>query len=233
MHLNCRDFIPDMHQSIVFALTGGRLDPRQDGAENFDANQCTVRPARCIFGKRYWNSDGENVMAKNLTVETEKRSEADDPVFRPLGLLRDDIDVAFDRMFRNWPFQGRALDAGSFAGSGGGDAAVQPRVDVSEDDDKYEIAAEVPGVDEKDISLTIKDDLLTLKGEKKTERKEEKKNFYMKERSYGSFVRSFRLPDSVKADKVRAKFANGVVTIEMPKKPKSKAKEKRIPIKSK
>lgn len=172
-------------------------------------------------------------MAKNVTVETEKRSEAGDPVFRPLGLLRDDIDVAFDRMFRNWPFQGRALDAGSFAGSGGGDAAVQPRVDVSEDDDKYEIAAEVPGVDEKDISLTIKDDLLTLKGEKKTERKEEKKNFYMKERSYGSFVRSFQLPDSVKADKVRAKFANGVVTIEMPKKPKSKAKEKRIPIKSK
>ena len=110
---------------------------------------------------------------------------------------------------------------------------MQLRVDVSEDDDKFEIAAEVPGVDEKDISLTIKDDRLTLKGEKKTERKEEKKNFYMKERSYGSFVRSFQLPDSVKADKVRAKFANGVVTIEMPKKPKSKTKEKRVPIQSK
>lgn len=172
-------------------------------------------------------------MAKDLSVETEKRREVGDPVFRPLGLLRDDIDVAFDRMFSNWPFQSRALDVGPFAGTSVDNAAVQPRVDVSEEDDKFEIAAEVPGVDEKDISLTIKDDLLTLKGEKKSERKEEKKNFYMKERSYGSFVRSFRLPDSVKADKVRAKFANGVVTIVLPKDRKSAAKEKRVPIQSK
>lgn len=172
-------------------------------------------------------------MAKDLSVETEKRGEVGDPVFRPLGLLRDDIDVAFDRMFSNWPFQSRALDVGPFAGTSTDNAAVQPRVDVSEEDDKFEIAAEVPGVDEKDISLTIKDDLLTLKGEKKSERKEEKKNFYMKERSYGSFVRSFRLPDSVKADKVRAKFANGVVTIVLPKDRKSAAKEKRVPIQSK
>lgn len=172
-------------------------------------------------------------MAKELNVETEKRRDVGDPVFRPLGLLRDDIDVAFDRMFSNWPFRSSALDVGPFAGSGGGEAAVQLRVDVTEEDDKFEIAAEVPGVDEKDISLTIKDDLLTLKGEKKSEREEEKKNFYMKERSYGSFVRSFRLPDSVKADKVRAKFANGVVTIELPKDQKSKAKEKRVPIQSK
>ena len=145
--------------------------------------------------------------------------------------MRDDIDVAFDRMFQSWPFRSGALDAGPFAASDGG--AVQPRVDMSEEDDKFEIVAEVPGVEEKDISLTIKDDLLTLKGEKKTERKEEKKNFYMKERSYGSFVRSFRLPDTVKADKVRAKFANGVVTIELPKDPKAATKEKRIPIQSK
>ena len=169
-------------------------------------------------------------MAKELSVETEKGREVSDPVFRPLGLLRDDIDVAFDRMFKSWPFQSRALDTEPFAASRG---AVQPKVDVSEEDDKFEIVAEVPGVDEKDISLTIKDDLLTLKGEKKSEREEEKKNFYMKERSYGSFVRSFRLPDSVKADKVRANFANGVVTIELPKDPKTATKEKRIPIKSK
>jgi len=187
------------------------------------------------FVEQSWHTDGVNDMAKNLKVETEKGRAVADPVFRPLGLLRDDIDVAFDRMFKSWPFQSRVLDAGSFADSFGGDGALQPRVDVSEEDDKFEIAAEVPGVDEKDISLTIKDDLLTLKGEKKSERKEEKKNFFMKERSYGSFVRSFRLPDSVKADKVRAKFANGVVTIELPKnaKSKSKAKEKQIPIQSK
>jgi HSP20 family protein len=185
------------------------------------------------FMKRCWHHGGVNDMAKNLSVKTEKKRDVADPAFRPLGLLRDDIDVAFDRMFKSWPFQSRALDVGPFAESFGGDAALQPRVDVSEEDDKFEIVAEVPGVDEKDISLTVKDNLLTLKGEKKSERKEKKKNFYMKERSYGSFVRSFRLPDSVKANKIRAKFANGVVTIEVPKDPKSKAKETRVPIQSK
>ena len=156
-------------------------------------------------------------MAKDLSVETEKRREAGDPVFRPLGLLRDDIDVAFDRMFSNWPFQSRALDVGPFAGTGIDNTAVQPRVDVSEADDKFEIAAEVPGVDEKDISLTIKDDLLTLKGEKRVENEEKREGYHRVERSSGSFHRAFRLPFDVDSDNVKAAFKNGVLTVAIAK----------------
>lgn len=109
---------------------------------------------------------------------------------------------------------------------------MAPRVDVTEDENAYEITAEMPGVEEKDVEVTVKENRLTLRGEKKSEKEEKKKDYHMTERSYGSFERSFRLPADVMADKIKADFAKGVLTLTLPKTPEAKSKERKIAIKA-
>ena len=108
---------------------------------------------------------------------------------------------------------------------------MAPKVEVSEDAKAYEITAELPGVEEKDVNLALRDDVLTLSGEKKSEREEKKKGYHVAERSYGSFRRSFRLPDDVNPDKISAKFDKGVMTITLPRIARVKPKGQSIPIK--
>jgi HSP20 family protein len=153
----------------------------------------------------------------------------------PLGALRGDIDRAFDRMFKDWPRFGSLMTPDLFNGEGffGKAAAIEPRVDVSEDDNAYEITAEMPGVEEKDVEVTVKENRLTVRGEKKTEREEKKKDYHMTERSYGSFQRSFLLPQDIDADKIKAEFAKGVLTLTLPKTAPTKTKERKVAIKAK
>ncbi|WP_116131228.1 Hsp20/alpha crystallin family protein [Tropicimonas sp. IMCC34043] len=105
------------------------------------------------------------------------------------------------------------------------------RADVVETDDAVELSIELPGMEMKDIDLTVSDDLLTLKGEKKVERKEEKKGYYLSERSYGSVYRTVPLPPGVDSDKAEASFKNGVLTVKVPKTEEAQAKLKRIEVK--
>ena len=105
-------------------------------------------------------------------------------------------------------------------------------VDVAEKDHAYEITAELPGLDEKDIEVKQSDGMLTIKGEKKEETEEKKKDFYLAERRYGSFERSFRVPESVNTDKIDATFKKGVLTVVLPKKPESQSKEQKISVKA-
>ena len=152
----------------------------------------------------------------------------------PLTHLRDDIDRAFDRMFKDWPRLGGLVPTEMLGGDYFGRAsAAAPRVDVSEDDDGYEIVAEMPGVEEKDVDVTVKDERLTIRGEKKSEREEKKKDYHMTERSFGSFERSFRLPSDIDPDKIKAEFAKGVLTLSLPKTPEAKTQERKIAIKAK
>jgi HSP20 family protein len=150
-------------------------------------------------------------------------------------MLRGDIDRAFDRIFTDWPRFGGITQSDIFGNGGAFNQAtvIAPRVDVSEDDNAYEITAEMPGVEEKDVDITVKDDRLTLRGEKKSEKEEKKKDYHMTERSYGSFERSFTLPTDVNADKIKADFAKGVLTLTLPKTAEAKAKERKIAIKTK
>ena len=108
-----------------------------------------------------------------------------------------------------------------------------PAVDVTEDDKEYLITADLPEVDKKDIKVTAEDGRLTISGERKREKEEKKKTWHRVERSYGKYVRSFRLPDEVEAGKVDASFKNGVLTVHLPKSPeKAKAKKaNEIPVK--
>ncbi|MCQ2740501.1 MAG: Hsp20/alpha crystallin family protein [Alphaproteobacteria bacterium] len=110
---------------------------------------------------------------------------------------------------------------------------VSPRLDVAELKDKYEIKAELPGMDEKDINLSVENGLLTISGEKKAETEEKDKGYYLKECSYGSFSRSVRLPDNISEDKIGAKLKKGVLVIDMPKKEPLAPKSRKIEISSK
>jgi HSP20 family protein len=106
-----------------------------------------------------------------------------------------------------------------------------PAVDVAETAKGYEITAELPGIDEKNVEVKYADGTLTIKGEKKDEKEEKKENYYLSERNYGAFQRSFRVPDGVDAGKIEASFKNGVLTLTLPKTPEARKEEKRIEIK--
>ena len=108
---------------------------------------------------------------------------------------------------------------------------MSPKLDVAELKDKFEIKAELPGMDEKDIELSLDDGLLTISGEKKAETEEKDKGYYLKECSYGTFSRSIRLPDNIADDKIEAKFKKGVLTIDLPKKEVVPPKSRKIAIK--
>jgi len=106
-----------------------------------------------------------------------------------------------------------------------GSRNVCPAVDIFEKDGKVVIKAELPGMDKKDISLDIQNDVLTLRGERKNENEVKEENFYRKEMSHGTFVRSFTLPTGVDADRVTAEFKDGILTVEVPSPESRKPKQ--------
>ena len=132
--------------------------------------------------------------------------------------LRKDMDRLFDRFVEPaWPEMPMLSE-------------WEPTVDISEDKDTVTVTAELPGVEQKDIAVSLQDGVLTIKGEKQTEKEEKGKRYHRVERSYGSFYRAVRLPAAVEAGKVAAAFKDGVVTITLPKAPE--AKGTMIPVKA-
>ena len=107
---------------------------------------------------------------------------------------------------------------------------MSPAVDVVEKDDAFEITAEVPGLDEKNIEVKLANGILTIRGEKTEEKEEKDKSYHVSERHYGSFQRSFQLPEYVDADKVSAAFAKGVLKVTLPKTPNAKRNDRKIEI---
>ena len=131
----------------------------------------------------------------------------------PFLSLHREMNRLFDDVFR-----GVGLPAAS-GSQGQGDVGtfVHASMNVSETDKEIRITAELPGVAEQDIDVSLDDDVLTIRGEKKFERKDDKENFHFVERSYGTFQRSLRLPYAVESEQVRASFENGVLTVTVPK----------------
>ena len=152
-------------------------------------------------------------------------------LFEPLASVRRDIDRFFESLAPSFP---RGIDFDPFRHWGSafalGRSELAPQVEVTEQTKAYEISAELPGVDEKDVNVTLQDHTLIVSGEKKSECKEEKKDYYLSERSYGSFQRSFRLPEDVNEDKISAKFEKGVMTISLPRVATAKSKGRQIPV---
>ncbi len=149
---------------------------------------------------------------------TPARNQKDDP----LRLFHREIDRVFDSFFRGGPlFEG----AEDLSGRG-------PRLDVAETDHDIQITAELPGVDEKDVEVTLWDDTLRIKGEKRAEKKEKEQNYHLTERSYGAFERVIPLPYNLDPDSVDAKFAKGVLTVILPKPPEERTSAKKISVKA-
>ena len=130
----------------------------------------------------------------------------------PFLTLRREMDQLFDHMLQGF---GMPMAAGPAAGEAG--RITAPRIDVSESDDEYRISADLPGVTPADVSVTLNDDVLTIRGEKKSQRQDERQNYHVIERSYGAFQRSLRLPFSADPGKVQANFEHGVLTVSVPK----------------
>ena len=144
----------------------------------------------------------------------------------PFSALRAEMDSLFDSFVGGLPAFSRM-----FGTSGDLGFALTPHMDVKETDKEIVVEAELPGIDENDVSLALQDGVLTIRGEKKHEHDEEKENYRMTERRYGSFQRSVRLPDTVDEDKVEASFNNGVLKVSLPRRPEAVGKQRTIPIK--
>jgi HSP20 family protein len=172
-----------------------------------------------------------------LPIKTDTKAPAPSavptPGWLPVESLRREIDRLFDSFHRGpwgFPFSRSAFDfeLPSLRSAGW---ATAPAVDVVEKEKEYEITAELPGLDEKNIEVKLTDDMLTIKGEKKEEREEKEKDYHLSERKYGSFTRSFELPETVDKTKIEASFTKGVLTLKLPKTVKAQ-QSKDIPIKA-
>ena len=137
-----------------------------------------------------------------------------------LGLFRDFDSIMNDFFYRPSRFSG-SNEAASWT----------PRVDVVERNGEYELLAELPGLEKKDISVSMKDGVLTISGEKKYEDEKSEDNYYCCERRYGKFERSFRMSKDVEADQIKAEYKNGVLSLKVPKVEKTEPASTRIEIK--
>lgn len=137
----------------------------------------------------------------------------------------------FRRLMTDWPARRSAPEFNVFDRLLGSWPS-QPAVDLAEKDGEYEITAELPGLDEKDVEVRLANGVLTISGEKKAEREEKEKDYYFSERCYGSFRRAFRLPEGVDPEKIEANFSKGVLMVRLPKSAQSAASGKKIEIKS-
>lgn len=136
----------------------------------------------------------------------------------PMSSLKQEMDRLFDRFFE--PQTGDVFALGEWA----------PSLDLTETKDALMATLEVPGLDPKDIQISLQEQLLTIKGEKKHEKEEKDERRHRVERAYGAFTRAIRLPVAVDGEKVTASFKNGVLTVTLPKTPAAKGTT--IPIKA-
>lgn len=166
-----------------------------------------------------------------MAQEIKKGETASTPAPRymdPFTAMRAEMDRVFDSFlgrgalssFARAPMATRSDDR----------FMMSPDIDVRETQQEFIVEAELPGLDEKDVSVTLSDGVLTIKGEKKSEREEKKDDYHLMERSFGSFQRSFEIADAVDPDQVKATFDKGILKVLMPKRPEAEKAEKKIPI---
>ena len=139
---------------------------------------------------------------------------------RELSTLRGRMDRLFNEAFgRDWGGE-EGLKTGVWI----------PPVDVYETKESIVLKTDLPDVNKDEVDISVENNTLTLKGERKMEKETNEKNFYRMERSYGSFTRSFTLPPTIEAEKIEASFANGVLTLTLPKREESKPKQIRVKV---
>jgi HSP20 family protein len=171
--------------------------------------------------------------ATKLVVKNEEKKLPATTEFHPFANLRREMDRLFDDFeWGSWRLPTpRSLFNVEPLWRGEMNWGKVPAVDVTDTEKTYEVTAELPGMDEKNVEVKFANGVLTVRGEKKEEKEEKQKDYHLSERRYGSFQRSFTVPDGVDADKIEATFKNGVLTVSLPKTPEAQKKEKHIAIK--
>jgi HSP20 family protein len=168
--------------------------------------------------------------ATKLPVKNEDRKPARNEL-PPFGGLRREIDRLFDD-FAFGPFRlPRSLFDTEPFWRADPSLVKMPAVDIADSDKAYEITAELPGMDEQNVEVKFANGVLTIKGEKKEEKEEKQKDYHLSERRFGSFQRSFTVPDGIDSDKIDAIFKDGVLTVMLPKTVEAQKKEKQIAVK--
>ena len=160
--------------------------------------------------------------SEKVSVKTPAKA-AVPQVWRPFESVRREFDRLFDDLggeFWRSPLVRREL------------AARAPAVDIVDKETAYEVTADVPGFDEKGIEVKVVNGSLSIKGEKKSEKEEKQDGYFLSERSFGSFSRSFTLPEGVDTDKIEAKVSNGVLTVVLPKKAEAQTPVRNIEVKA-
>jgi len=172
-----------------------------------------------------------------VPVTNEQASAAPPPaqvmqMWRPFESLRREVDRLFEDFTLNpfrLPLRRPAFDLEPFWQP---DSWVaQPAIDLVERDSGFELTAEMPGLEEKNIEVSVANGVLTVKGHKEEDKVEKKQDFHLRERRFGSFARSGRVPETVEADKIEAAFKNGVLKVTLPKKPEAQKPVKKIDVK--
>jgi len=159
---------------------------------------------------------------KNLVPSGSKEVPVRREEHDPFSLLHREMNRLFDSFSRGFGLEPLETRSGVFS----------PSVNVIDEDKEIKVTAELPGMDEKDIDVSLTKDALTIKGEKKQEKEDKGKNYYRMERSYGSFSRSVPLSAEIDTAKVKAQFKKGILTVTLPKTTKSLKEKKKIQIKS-
>ena len=167
-----------------------------------------------------------------VPVEVKKAPPAQSTVPDVWQSFRSEMDRLFDRFGGGFGFPSLRRMFDIEPGWRSSFSFSTPAIDMSEDEKAYKISAELPGIDPKDIDISVSGDMLVLKGEKRQAREEKDKNYHFSERAYGSFQRAFELPASVDRDKVAAEFSKGVLTITLPKTAEAQRPVKKIDVKS-
>lgn len=148
----------------------------------------------------------------------------------PSSGMFDDFRKEMDNLMSNFFGSGGRVPSASQAWPDLRAGVINPAIDVAENDDAITLTAELPGTAEDDVDLSIREGVLTLKGEKKHEHDEDKDSIHVSERSYGSFQRVMPIPDRVDAEKITADFRKGVLVVTMPKKPEAVSAARKINI---
>jgi HSP20 family protein len=170
----------------------------------------------------------------NTPVEVKRVPSTPARVPDALRWFRSDMDRVFDRFAAAFgmPSLPRMLDTAPAFGFESAITLPSPAVDIAEDAAAYRLSAELPGMSEHDVSVALSGDTLTIKGEKRQESEKKDVNYYLTERTWGAFERSFALPQDVDRDKVGATFAKGVLTVTLPRTAQAQQQRKQIEIKA-
>jgi len=142
--------------------------------------------------------------------------------------LHQGIDRLFDEVFNSFGFPLSASRSGDINGLGA--SILRPKLNISSDDHNYNISLEVPGLKESDISVEVKNDVLTIQGAMEEEKEDKDRHFYRIERSYGSFQRTLSLPDDANSDDIKASMKDGVLNLMIPRSEVVDAEVKKIPV---